>query len=135
VENKKQGKGMYKTNTIVINGTFHNNKPHGEEIHVSQYSYEYHGAYINGLKDGKGLEVSTYLDNQYQYEGMFKCDKFDGLGIYVNHGNAGYKYEGHFTNGLPSSIYLVMQYILTNSEYCFQLPSSPNSLFPNPSSP
>lgn len=46
------------------------------------------------MKNGKGVEVSTFVDDNYRYEGEFHNDKFHGHGLYVNNSKIGYQYEG-----------------------------------------
>ena len=48
----RHGKGVLKTRTCTIDGTFENNKPHGDKISVRKYNYQYDGGYTKGKKSG-----------------------------------------------------------------------------------
>ena len=78
----------------VFNGSFVNNKKEGKGVYKYNDGDKYEGEYKNDMRDGKG---SYYYHNGEKYIGEWKEDKKHGKGIcYFSNGD---RYEGDFRNG------------------------------------
>lgn len=88
------GKGeKYNLNGKIYMGDFVNNVPDGEGKEIND-EYIYEGEFKCGRKEGKGK--ISYKNNDW-YEGEFENDKFNGNGHYY-WGNNGYEYYGNYLN-------------------------------------
>ena len=65
------------------------------EFHIDGISYIYIGEFQNGLKHGKG-NLFTKDNNEFNYDGDWLNDKYDGYGTLFNFGE---KYIGNFKKG------------------------------------
>ena len=72
------------------------NKYHGKGRLSVKNSVLYKGDFVNGRKEGKGVEVDT--EKQYRYEGEFRNDNKNGIGsLRLFNGD---KYIGYFNGNL-----------------------------------
>ena len=90
---KKEGRGLFFTDTNVYLGYFIDNKENGEGIlydnNLSDIKYK--GNFVDGVRKGKGI---IYYKNGDRYEGDFDNDVKEGHGIYYF--KSGTTWEGPF---------------------------------------
>ena len=90
---KKEGRGLFFTDTNVYLGYFIDNKENGEGIlyDANLSDVKYKGNFVDGLRKGKGV---IYYKNGDRYEGEFDNDVKEGHGIYYF--KSGTTWEGPF---------------------------------------
>ena len=80
IDNKKEGKGIYKYyNGKIYEGEYKNDLRNGIGIYHYIDGYVYNGEWKNDKKHGKGI---LYYPNGEIYVGNFEDGNFEGLGIY-----------------------------------------------------
>ena len=96
IDNKKEGKGIYKYyNGKIYEGEYKNDLRNG--IGICHYidGYVYNGEWKNDKKHGKGI---LYYPNGEIYVGNFEDGNFEGLGIYYYYNKE--IFIGSFRNNL-----------------------------------
>jgi hypothetical protein len=90
---KKEGRGIFQTDTNIFLGYFLDNKENGEGMifDIGLKEIKYKGNFVDGLKKGKGV---IYYKNGDKYEGEFDNDVKEGHGIYTF--KTGTSWEGPF---------------------------------------
>jgi len=94
--------------TGTYKGQMKNGLAHGKGIYTSShkgkkgnYKYFYKGNFVNGKKEGKGLQIIHLPTYVIKYQGSFKNDLSDGHGVLtmIYKGKLEQKYVGEFKKG------------------------------------
>ena len=114
------GTSYYENGNIFYHGHFRRGYLYGYGVGYHQDGrLHYTGYFKDNLKDKRGI-LYSYHDESKIYEGEFKEDKYNGLGILYENGNILYEGEfknGHFMNGEISNEEELKNYYIEKEKY------------------